>query len=170
MLLGRLPAHHVALPGHYSLREVPAYMRSTATTSSSARTAPVGLVERTIDFVDQNYAKPISLRDVAEAVGYSACHLTTTFRQATGLPVTAWIIKRRVMEAGRLLASGTVSVALAGESVGFHDPCYFTRQFVRHIGTTPGRFRASLHGPEGSHDFIHPRLEGRERSCFLQER
>jgi AraC-like DNA-binding protein len=41
------------------------------------------------------------------------------------------------------LASGQTDVATACERVGFNDLCYFTRQFVRHVGTTPGRFRAS---------------------------
>jgi AraC-like DNA-binding protein len=119
-------------------------MRPATPTSSTRRTPPTGLVKQTIDFVDRNYTQPISLRHVADAVGYSSCHLTTMFRQATGLPVTAWIIRRRVTEAGRLLASSDVSVAAASEYAGFHDPCYFTRQFVRHVGMTPGRFRASL--------------------------
>jgi AraC-like DNA-binding protein len=101
------------------------------------------LIDQIIEFVDQYYTQPISLHDVADAVGYSPCHLTTTFRRAKGLPVTAWIIKRRVEEAERLLASSNVSVATACETVGFRDVCYFSRQFVRHVGMTPGRYRAA---------------------------
>jgi AraC-like DNA-binding protein len=94
-------------------------------------------------FIEEHYAEAISLRDVAEALGYSACHLTTAFRLATGSPVTAWIIRRRIAAAQELLAGGTVTVAAACEAVGFRDLCYFTHQFVRHAGTTPGRFRAA---------------------------
>jgi AraC-like DNA-binding protein len=117
---------------------------AVAPKSRRSRAIQDSVVEQIIDFVDQNYTEPISLRHVANAVGYSACHLTTTFRHATGVPVTAWIIKRRVEEAERILASSNVSIATACESVGFRDPCYFTRQFVRYVGMTPGRFRASL--------------------------
>jgi AraC family transcriptional activator of pobA len=99
------------------------------------------LVEQIIEFVDRNYAQPISLRDVANALGYSSCHVTTTFRHATGVPVTAWIIKRRVKEAERLLATRNINIVAASESVGFRDPGYFTRQFLRHVGMTPARFR-----------------------------
>ncbi len=101
------------------------------------------LVERVVAFVEEHFASPISLCDVADAVGYSACHLTTAFRQATGTPVTAWIIRRRIIAAQELLAQGTLNVAETCEAVGFTDLCYFTRQFTRHVGTTPGRFRAS---------------------------
>jgi AraC-like DNA-binding protein len=100
--------------------------------------------ERVREFVERNYAQQISLRDVAAAVGYSPCHLTATFRQATGTPVTAWIIKRRIQAAQQLLGEANVDVATACERVGFSDLCYFTRQFSRHVGVTPGRFRSAM--------------------------
>jgi AraC-like DNA-binding protein len=53
------------------------------------------VADRVIEYIDQHYAAPISLRNVAEVFGYSACHLTHTFAQATGTPITAWIIQRR---------------------------------------------------------------------------
>jgi AraC-like DNA-binding protein len=101
------------------------------------------LVERVVAFVDTHFASPISLCDVADAIGYSACHLTTSFREATGMPVTAWIIRRRILAAEHLLTQGTLNVAETCEAVGFNDLCYFTRQFARHVGMTPGRFRTS---------------------------
>jgi AraC-like DNA-binding protein len=99
------------------------------------------LPARVYAFIEQNYVHRISLRDVAQAVGYSPCHLTTTFRQMTGTPVTAFIIKRRISAAQVLLEHGNVDVASACEAVGFNDLAYFSRQFVRHVGVTPGRFR-----------------------------
>jgi AraC-like DNA-binding protein len=95
-----------------------------------------------VDYIDRNYARPISLRDVAEAFGYSSCHLTHAFARATGTPVTAWIILRRIEAAKELLSKGDSSVAAVCEAVGFKDLCYFSRQFARHVGTGPGRFRA----------------------------
>jgi AraC-like DNA-binding protein len=99
--------------------------------------------DRVINYVESNYSQAISLRDVALVMGYSPCHLTTVFRRATGTPVTAWIVRRRIEAARQLLLVGTISVAEASERVGFSDLCYFTRQFVRHVGMTPGRFRAT---------------------------
>jgi two-component system response regulator YesN len=99
------------------------------------------VTDQVFEFVEHHYADRISLRDVAEAVGYSACHLTTKFRQATGTPVTSWIIKQRIAAAQRLLSEENVNVADVCEAVGFSDLRYFTRQFIRHAGVTPGRFR-----------------------------
>jgi AraC-like DNA-binding protein len=107
-------------------------------TPSRSRMAP-----RVIAYVEANYAAQITLRDVADALGYSASYLTDSFRRQTGTPVTAWIIQRRIRAARELFAQGGRSVADVSQAVGFNDLCYFGRQFCRHTGTTPGRFRAS---------------------------
>jgi AraC-like DNA-binding protein len=102
------------------------------------------VTQRVIDYIELNYADQISLRHVAQAVGYSVCHLATTFRRSTGTPVTAWNIKRRIVAAQKLLAEGNIDVATVCEAVGFSDLCYFIRQFVRQVGITPGRFRVGI--------------------------
>jgi AraC family transcriptional regulator len=102
------------------------------------------LVESVYCFVENNYSAPISLRDVAEAVGYSAAHLTDTFRRCTGSPVTAWIIERRIRAAATLLREAGPDVVTACESAGFRDLGYFTRQFVRRVGMTPARYRRTM--------------------------
>jgi AraC-like DNA-binding protein len=113
-------------------------------TAASYPGARPAVVESVLRFVEQNYASGISLRDVADAVGYSAPHLTNTFRRSTGTPVTAWIIQRRIAAAAELIRETGSDVATVCETVGFHDLCYFTRQFVRHVGTTPGRYRRAM--------------------------
>jgi AraC-like DNA-binding protein len=102
------------------------------------------IVRRVIDYVDVNYAANITLRDVALSLGYSPAHLTNTFSRHTGVPVNAWIIRRRIHAVEQLLREGAAPVAAVCEAVGFNDVCYFTRQFVRNIGTTPGRYRRML--------------------------
>lgn len=99
------------------------------------------IVRRTKVFVEMHYREPISLRDVAAALNYSAAHLTHTFRMQTGSAVTAWIIKRRIRAAVEIWGSGDAKVIDVCERVGFNDLCYFTRQFAKLVGMTPGRFR-----------------------------
>jgi AraC-like DNA-binding protein len=54
------------------------------------------------------------------------------------------------MAAQQLLAQAGVNVATACEAVGFNDLCYFTRQFVRYTGITPGRYRSAARDAAGS--------------------
>ena len=41
------------------------------------------------------------------------------------------------------LRRSDLPVSAICEAAGFNDVCYFTRQFLRHTGLTPGRFRRS---------------------------
>ena len=47
--------------------------------------------------------------------------------------------RRRVEAARRMLLAGRPPAEVAA-TVGFHDQAHLTRQFRRHVGTTPGRF------------------------------
>jgi AraC-like DNA-binding protein len=146
-----------------SPREVSEYAERPVSDARGQQQAAV--LERVVEFIDRNYMEALSLRDVARAFNYSACHLTNVFSQAMGMPITAWIIKRRILAAQVLLAEQNVDVATACEATGFNDPGYFTRQFVRHVGITPGRFRAAMNGPrpapiEGEPTCATPRYEG----------
>jgi AraC-like DNA-binding protein len=104
----------------------------------------IAIASRVVDYIELKYADRISLRDVAAEFGYSASHLTAQFRRATGTPVTSWIIRRRITAARQALSEEGVTVATACEMAGFNDVAYFSRQFVRHMGVTPGRFRSSM--------------------------
>jgi len=101
------------------------------------------IVRGVVDYVEENYTSSISLRDVAHALGYSPAHLTHRFSSLTGTPVTAWIIKRRLYAAQELLIETQHDLNTVCEAVGFGDLCYFTRQFVRHVGVTPAQFRSA---------------------------
>ena len=97
--------------------------------------------------IERRYAGPLSLRDVAAAVGLSAGHLTTRVRGRTGRTVLEWITERRMLEARRLLATTDAPVAAVGRAVGVPDPGYFARVFRREHGVSPAAWRAGTTTP-----------------------
>jgi AraC-like DNA-binding protein len=111
--------------------------------SLTARESERAIVRCVMDYVEKNYSSSISLRDVAQALGYSPAHLTHKFSLLTGTPVTTWIIRRRLSAAQTLLVDTKQSVDTVCEAVGFGDLSYFRRQFVRQIGVTPAQFRSA---------------------------
>lgn len=92
--------------------------------------------------IERRYTGPLSLRDVAAAVGLTPGHLTTRVRERTGRTVLEWITERRMLEARRLLATTDVPVAAVGRAVGVPDPGYFARVFRREHGVSPLAWRA----------------------------
>lgn len=91
--------------------------------------------------IERRFAEPLSLRDVAGAVGMSPGHLTTRVRERTGRTVLEWITERRMLEARRLLATTDEPVAAVAAAVGIGDPGYFARVFRREHGVSPAAWR-----------------------------
>ncbi len=92
-------------------------------------------------FIEDHYAEPISLKDVARAVNLSSGYLTTLVRRQTGRTVLEWISERRMAEARRLLIETDESVERIGARVGYDDPAYFARRFRSTHKATPASWR-----------------------------
>jgi len=95
------------------------------------------LIAGVFGFIEEHYHEPISLRDVARAVGLSPGHLTTVVGRKTGRTVLEWIAERRMAEARRLLVETDLPVEEVGRRVGYADAHYFVRVFRGGHSATP---------------------------------
>lgn len=93
------------------------------------------------EFIEQNYHQPITLNDVAEAVGYSPAYLTHLVKRRTQLTIVNWILERRMLEARSLLMKTNKSVTEIAMAVGFTDPYYFSRRFSQSHKISPKSWR-----------------------------
>jgi AraC-like DNA-binding protein len=98
-------------------------------------------LSQVFQFIEANYNQPISLSDVAIAVGYCATYLTDLVRRTTGHTVNDWIAKRRMVAARALLLETDQCVSQVAQAVGYQHEGYFFRQFRRHHGSTPQAWR-----------------------------
>ncbi|MBN8226250.1 helix-turn-helix domain-containing protein [Corallococcus macrosporus] len=105
------------------------------------------LAGEALTFIERHCLKPISLREVAAAVGRSPAHVTTAVKQATGRSVVEWIISGRMAEARRRLMSTDERVDIIAERVGYADPTHFIRLFRRTEGLTPAAWRKQHREP-----------------------
>ena len=97
------------------------------------------------NFIEANYHQQITLSDIASSVGYSPAYLTDLMRRQTGQSVCKWVVKRRMVEACRLLKVTNHSVNKIASSVGYLDTNHFIRQFRQWNGITPQAWR-QVHG------------------------
>ena len=100
-----------------------------------------------LDLIDDRYHEPISLRDVADAVGLTPGHLTTAIGRRTGRTVQQWITERRMREARRLLADTDLAVGEIARRVGYREAGYFVRRFRAEHGVPPAAWRRARRGP-----------------------
>jgi AraC family transcriptional activator of pobA len=105
------------------------------------------LLAAVFDAIEAGYRRPISLRDVADAVGLTPGHLTTVVGRKTGRTVQQWLTERRMTEARRLLAGTDLTVEAVAGRVGYQDAGYFTKRFRRSHGVAPLEWRRAGRSP-----------------------
>ncbi|GAA1076765.1 AraC family transcriptional regulator [Nocardiopsis composta] len=98
--------------------------------------------------VDALLADPVrgSLADLARRTGGSERTLSRLCREDTGLSFPELRTRIRLLAALVHLADGG-TVTAAAHRCGWSKPHSFIDAFRRVLGTTPGRYRAGLHGP-----------------------
>ena len=88
----------------------------------------------------------VRLGELAAAVGVGSAHLARVFRAHYGMSVGDYGRRARLAWAAGELARTDTPVAAIAADAGFADQSHFTRMFARHVGTTPGRYRAEMRG------------------------
>ncbi len=98
-------------------------------------------LQEVFKFIEANYHQPITLCDVAQAVGYSPAYLTNRVGSQTGYTVNRWVVERRMVEARSLLQTTDQSVEQIANALGYQNTCHFSRQFRQHNGAPPQAWR-----------------------------
>jgi AraC family transcriptional regulator len=74
---------------------------------------------RILDYIEANFAREISLADLAQLVGVSKYHFLRRFREATKLTPYAYLVERRLIRAVNALKHTTLSVEQIARDSGF---------------------------------------------------
>ncbi|MFP2925174.1 helix-turn-helix domain-containing protein [Pyxidicoccus sp. 3LG] len=124
------------------LIELERMMALTATPEPSS----VGLGRRALTYIETHCLEPLSLVQVARALGRSSAHVAGVVRQETGRTVGEWILEYRMAEARRRLHGTDERVDIIAERVGYADVTHFIRLFRRVHGVTPAAWRRGKMG------------------------
>lgn len=98
-------------------------------------------VERILGWIEQHYAMPFHLKDMAKELHLSTYHLSHLFKEAVGISITEYIATRRMHQAVMLLTTTEKPIALIAEEIGLTNCSYFCKFFKSHMGTTPHQYR-----------------------------
>ena len=92
-------------------------------------------------FIDAHLRKPVTLRDLANAAGYSPFHAARLFKEVTGQTPFDYLRAARLSgAAARLRESGDTITSVAFDFV-FSSHAGFTRAFTRQFGLAPRAYR-----------------------------
>jgi AraC family transcriptional regulator len=121
-------------------------IHSYSTLSAPPPRASGGLPPRRLklilDYIEENLAQPIAVRQLGELAGISTRHFERAFRQAIGVPPHAYVVRQRVAHAQNLLLSEPgLTIDEIAVRAGFSSSSHLSSTFHRQTGYSPIAFR-----------------------------
>ncbi len=98
-------------------------------------------VQKTIAYIEENYAKDISVEDLARRCCLERSHFGKVFKSVVGQSPQKYLIDYRMKRAAEALLSSNRTVGEIGESVGYANPLHFSRAFKGVYGISPREYR-----------------------------
>ena len=96
---------------------------------------------KAVDFIEGNLTEPISVSDVADAVGYSLYHFSRTFNAVVKHSPYDYIMRRRLSESARELLTTKKKIITIALDYQFNNPETYSRAFRRMFGVLPNQLR-----------------------------
>lgn len=94
-------------------------------------------------YVQEHFASPISLDEIAAALNVSSYHLSHVFSRESEFSLFAYLTTVRMDRAAGLLLEGELNVSQVARAVGYQNPNYFSKAFRKHFGCSPREFVAT---------------------------
>jgi AraC-like DNA-binding protein len=101
-----------------------------------------GRVTAVVRYLEERFAEPCELSELARLAGLSPFHFLRIFRAATGLTPHQHLLRTRLRAAAAALAATARPITEVALASGFEDLSNFIRSFRAEYGLTPRRYRA----------------------------
>lgn len=99
------------------------------------------LALRARSYIEKNYMRKVTVRDIADELHISYYHLSHVFKQEMNLSPQDYLISYRMNEACRLLTDTRMSMSEIAACVGYGNQSHFNVQFKTLKGVSPGQYR-----------------------------
>lgn len=97
------------------------------------------LIQRSIDYIEENLKTEITAQELSERAGFSLFHYYRLFQSAVGMPVMQYILRRKLINAVYHTSLGEKMIHSA-LLYGFDTHAGFYKAFKREFGYTPSDF------------------------------
>lgn len=100
-----------------------------------------GALRQAVEYAHENFARDLSLSEMAREAAMSPYHFSRLFKGATGRTPHQYVIQLRVQRAKHLLLTTDWPLDRISRGAGFANRSHLSRHFKRLLGVTPGSLR-----------------------------
>lgn len=93
------------------------------------------------NYITENCEQTLSLKEVADYVGFSECYFSKLFKKATKLNFVEYVTMQRIKQAQGLLAETSTPITDIAYKAGFKSISTFNRVFKEYRGCSPTEYR-----------------------------
>lgn len=98
-------------------------------------------VYQTLKYIDRNYIKITTIKNIASELSYSEYYLSHIFKEKMGFTIKEYILRKKLATAADLLETTSMSVSDISEQLHFSSLHSFGVAFKRHMNISPSEFR-----------------------------
>ncbi|MGI5957828.1 MAG: response regulator [Massiliimalia sp.] len=107
---------------------------------SMSAEAGTNKLRRILQYIDQNYQKDLSLKDIADLLYINEIYAGQWFKKEMGINFKKYLTQVRIEKAIELLQSGNYKIYEVSEMVGYQTLAYFSAKFKQVTGKNPSEF------------------------------
>ena len=104
---------------------------------------PYHQMEEIIDYISEHYDTHIDVKDLAAIGHLSVSQFERVFHQNFGVPPLRFVNNYRIHMACAALSKTNKTIVCIALDCGFYDHSHFSREFIRVMGKSPGKYRKS---------------------------
>ena len=101
------------------------------------------VIEKANEFINENYHKDITRKDVADAVYMNPSYFSRYYKQKTGMFYSDYLTNVRINHAKELMKTDK-TLAEISSAVGYNTRRYFNSHFITVVGMSPKEYRLQL--------------------------
>ncbi|MBQ7371750.1 MAG: helix-turn-helix transcriptional regulator [Blautia sp.] len=120
------------------------FVRAVHTSRQAADTGISRPVQQVMDYIQNNYRKPVELSELAKQAGYSEYYLSRKFTKETGMKIQDYLKQTRIHVAKVMLITSKKSIFQIAEECQFKSRSHFDKTFTQLVGMSPAQYRETM--------------------------
>jgi AraC family transcriptional regulator len=96
---------------------------------------------RVLNYIEEHLGTPLRVSDLSALLHRTEAHFSRVFKRTFGVSPHAYVLRRRIELASRLMIESTAPLSEIALKCGFNDQAHLSKRFRQQMGATPAAWR-----------------------------